>query len=70
MRLGAHGGSTYRFGGMLVHRRELCQTKIQNLRLPALHQKNIGWLHVAVHDSLGVRRIKSVGYLNADLQKL
>src|ERR1700735_2451160 len=55
---------------MLGHGCQFRQTKIQNLRLPALHQKNIRWLDVAVHDSLRVGRIEAVGDLDADLQKL
>ena len=54
----------------MVHGGELGQTKIQNFCLPAVHEKDIRGLDVAVHDSLRVRGIETVGDLNANLQQL
>ena len=54
----------------MSHRRgQLGQTKIQNLRLPALDEKDIRRLHVAVHDSFRVSRIEAIRNLNPDLQE-
>ena len=68
--LSAHRARARRLGGRLKHGRKFREAKIQNLRLPAFHQKYIRRLDVAMHDSLGMRRIQSAGNLNSDLQQL
>src|SRR5215469_8610193 len=62
--MGAHS-----FRRVVEHRDELCQTKVQNLGLAAVDQKNVCRLDVAMDDALGVRGIEAVGDLDADLQK-
>ncbi len=43
------------------------QAKIQQLYRSLGGQKNIGGLHIAVHDSLFVRRSQAISDLNADI---
>src|SRR5271170_7703240 len=70
MRLRAHRCGAREFCGMADRWRQLGQTKIQNLCLPAFHEKDIRGLDVPVDDSFRVGRIKAVGDLNAELQEL
>ena len=49
---------------------QLCQTEIQNFGVPALGDKNVGRLDVAMDDAFRVRRIERVGNLNPQLQHL
>ena len=44
---------------------ELGQSEVQNLRLPALCYEGFGQLDVAMHDTLGMRRIQRGGKLDA-----
>ena len=46
------------------------EAKIENLRLLARRDKNIGRLHVAMHDAFGVRGFQRVGDLNRQRQQL
>src|ERR1700733_5831289 len=54
---------------MLHTRSQLRQAEIQNLRLPALDEKNIRRLDVAVNDSLRMRRVEPVRDLYPDLEQ-
>jgi hypothetical protein len=53
-RRGAHGNA-------LRLERDLGQPEVQNLGVPALGDKNIGRLDVAVNDPLGVGSIQCIG---------
>src|SRR5438094_4716712 len=50
-------------------RRELGQSEIQNLCLPALCYEDVGWLDVPMNDSLRVGRIERVGNLNRQIKQ-
>src|SRR5271169_155230 len=43
---------------------DLRQTEVENLRVPALCDKNVGRFDVAVNDSFGMSGVQSVGDLN------
>ena len=43
----------------------LGQPEIQNLGMIAVGNEDIGWLYVTMHNTLGVRCVESVGYLNS-----
>src|ERR1022692_4893884 len=58
-RLGAHGNA-------LQLERDLGQPEVENLGVPALGDKNIGRLDVAMNDPLGVRGVERVGNLNGE----
>ena len=47
--------------------RNLGQPEIQDLRLPAVADEDVGRLDVAVHDAAAVRRIQRIGDLDAQL---
>ena len=51
-------------------RSEFCQTEVQDLGLPALGDKDIGRLDVAVHNSAGVGGIERVGDLDSQIEQL
>jgi hypothetical protein len=40
---------------------KFCQTKIENLGVTALADKNVGWVDVAMNDAFRVSGVKSVG---------
>jgi hypothetical protein len=57
-----------------VARRTACKTdlrqpEVENLGVPALSDKNIGRLDVAMDDALRVGRIQSIGNFNGDGKK-
>ena len=68
--MGRHGRFVRGFPRWLAVLRELGQAEVKNLRRPALHEKNVGRLDVAVHDAFGVRSFQPVGELNSDVKKL
>src|SRR5271155_187705 len=43
---------------------DLRQSEIENLRVPALRDKNIGRLDVAMNDALGVSGVERIGDVN------
>jgi hypothetical protein len=47
-----------------------CQTKIENLRMTALGDEDVGGLDVPVDDALGVCCVKCVGDRDCDVQEL
>ena len=49
--------------------RNFRQSKIKNLGVPALGDKNICGLNIAVNDALRMRRIQRIGNLNARTEK-
>jgi hypothetical protein len=49
-------------------RRQLRQTKIQNLHLAPIGDEDIRWLDVAVDDALGVGGVQRVGNLDPEVQ--
>lgn len=46
------------------------EAEIQDLGLPARGEKDVGGLDIPVHDAFGVRRVQSIGDLNAQVQQL
>src|SRR3984885_4928211 len=52
-----------------MFRRQLCQTEVQQLGLPALGHENVCWLDVAVNNAFGVRGIERVGNFNGKIQQ-
>jgi hypothetical protein len=50
--------------------RQLRQTKVQNLCVPAPSDKDIGWLNVPMNDALRMRCIESIGHLYAQIEDL
>src|SRR5580692_10571303 len=51
-------------------RSKFCQTKIEDLGLTSLRDKNIRRLDVAMHNSAGMSRIESIRNLNPQLEQL
>ena len=51
-------------------RRDFGQPEIQNLRLPALGDEDVGGLDVAMDDALGVGRIERVGNLDGQIEQV
>ena len=47
---------------------QLCETKIENLRLAAIGDKNVGWLNVAVNDAFFVSGVEGIGELDAKFE--
>ncbi len=47
---------------------DLCQSEIENLRLPATGYEDVGGLDVLMNDALGVCGVESVGNLNAQIE--
>ncbi len=70
VRPGRRGRRADGFGDVTERQRSFRQAEIQDLRLPAFHEKDVCGLDVAVHDALRVRRVEAVGDLDADLQEL
>src|SRR6202021_3052856 len=54
--------------GGAVFRRQFGQAKIQNFRVAALGDENVGGLDVAMDDVLGVRRVQTFGNLHRNIQ--
>ena len=48
--------------------RDLRQPEIQNLQLPAICEKHIRRLDVAMHNTLGMGRLQSIRHLNRQRQ--
>ena len=69
IRVRAHGYAARRYCLAHVLRHQLCQPKIEHLCLPALGDKNIRGLNVAMDDSLAVRRLERVGDVDADFEQ-
>src|SRR5580698_7921818 len=63
-------GLTSRNVGDAVLEGELCQTEVEDFRLPARADKDVRGLDVAVDDSAGVGGVESIGNLNTQLQQL
>ncbi len=63
------GGRAGRFRWPRPSRRHLGQPEIQNLCVPALGDKNIGRLDVAMNNALRVRSVECVGNLDAQRQQ-
>jgi len=53
-----------------IRRLNLREAEVQDLGLPAFGDEDVGGLDVAVNDPLGVRRIQSIGKLDAKLLNL
>jgi hypothetical protein len=47
----------------------LGKAEVQNLRVAAFREKDVGWLEVAVYDPCGVRGRKAIGDRNSDLDE-
>jgi hypothetical protein len=45
---------------------DLRQTKVQNLGVSALGDKNVCWLNVAMHDASGVGSVQRVGDVDGE----
>src|SRR5216684_5388932 len=50
--------------------RDFCEAKIEDFRVAAFGNEEIGWLEIAVNDALGVCSIESVGDFYANIEKL
>ena len=48
---------------------EFGQAEVQDLRLPATGNKDVCRLDVAMDESLLMRRVQAVGYLNGQIQQ-
>jgi hypothetical protein len=57
------------WSGIAQHRRNLSQAKVENLGMATLGHEEVGGLDVAMDDSRGMCRLKSVGNLDGDGQK-
>ena len=48
---------------------DFCQTEIENLRMPAPRDEDVGRLDVAMHDSVAVGRVEPVGNVNGNAEQ-
>ena len=49
---------------------DFCQTEIENLRMPAPRDEDVGRLDVAMHDALAVRCVEPVGNVNGNAEQV
>src|SRR5207248_1041673 len=48
---------------------QLCQTKVQNFAYALVGKENVGWLDVAMNDSVLVGGLQAIGNLDAEVQQ-
>ena len=62
--------AAHRLHGSMPVASQLGKSEIQNLRLPAIGDEDVGRLDIAVNDALAMGYVERVGDLDADVEQL